>query len=475
MAFRYLCFCVLVALGVSFLYPYFGVLVGLVCFGLWFLYGQRHCALLGLCFLFSLGYGLWRQELSQTQLQAYEGSRVQVQGLVYRFPEFYPSYTKIYLQVSHIQNNELEQPESVLVRLPVDQPIHYGDILSLAGQLQEPRSFSGFDYESYLQRFGVFYLLQKPENIEVLASGQGNVVLQKASALRGWFVQKVKERVSYPYSVLGVGVLVGVKEVFPPSLDDMIRKSGLQHIIVVSGFNITIIVLVVALLFRRFGRVFQFGMCVGSILFFLALTGADPPVVRAGVMGIIAAYGVLEGKSADMPNVLLFAAMVLALWNPWLLMHDLGFQLSFMATAGIILFVSRAQKMLSFIRWEFLRDVLAVSLVAQISVFPLLSYTFADVPMGGILANIFVEPLVPLMMLFTFLTALVPFHLLALATTVVGSGIFWCARVFSLLPEVSIGENWSFVLLVLQIIFFSVFLLKNSYNEPEYEKTSTTA
>jgi len=153
------------------------------------------------------------------------------------------------------------------------------------------------------------------------------------------------------------------------------------------------------------GRII-FGL-VGITLFAL-LVGLSATVVRASIMAAILLFGKLLGRTYDVLRALLFAALIMVLINPYILLYDIGFQLSFMATLGLVLVLPQFESTLATHSTQLkFRDLFFATVVTQIFVLPLLMYHIGEVSLVSVLVNMLVLPMVPVAMLLTFITGLV--------------------------------------------------------------------
>ena len=127
------------------------------------------------------------------------------------------------------------------------------------------------------------------------------------------------------------GLLYGERSGLPLELADNFSRTGVSHIIAVSGYNISIVALALMSLFINLGlaRPRAFWLVVAGIILFVIFTGAGASVVRAGIMGLIVLLAGQLGRLSRIGNVLIFTAALMLLFNPYVLIWDAGFQLSF--------------------------------------------------------------------------------------------------------------------------------------------------
>jgi competence protein ComEC len=140
-----------------------------------------------------------------------------------------------------------------------------------------------------------------------------------------------------------------------------------------------------------------------ALLFFVAMTGAEAPVLRAAIMGGIVAWAAYMGRFSDARNLVFLSMVLIGIAQPRIVQTDIGFFLSSIATLGIVLGTPVMERVLGWVPNRFeLRTMLAVTLSAQIAVFPILGLYFGNFPLIGVLSNLFAEPIIPLSMVFSF-------------------------------------------------------------------------
>ncbi|OHB15600.1 MAG: hypothetical protein A2431_02540 [Candidatus Zambryskibacteria bacterium RIFOXYC1_FULL_39_10] len=292
----------------------------------------------------------------------------------------------------------------------------YGDKIKVSGKLDLPKNFTSdngteFDYISYLSKDQIHFLIYRPE-IEKLEGNNGNKIIANLYSLKNIFIEKISNVVPEPNSSLLGGLIFGAKQSLGTELLDDFRKVGLIHIVVLSGYNITIIAVGIFYLTSFLGRR-KLGFVIGavSILLFAIMVGLGATVIRACIMSLISILAVYLGRPADALRFLFIAGLLMLLWNPLLLFYDPSFQLSFMATLGLILFspfiisyISK-NKIGKYIPQKFgMREIVASTLAVQFFVLPLLIKMSGFVSLISFLVNPLVLPLVPWAMAFGALT-----------------------------------------------------------------------
>ena len=343
-----------------------------------------------------------------------DGSNLTVRGIISGYPEERENGFRYVMQVSEIgfQNGKrLSVHGKVLFSMGLDSPrLYYGDEVEVLGKLTRPRSFEDFDYRAFLARKGIYSLVLRPR-FRLLSRGHGSAFWRWVYSLRRSSRRKIDRLLPEPEASLMDGILLGIESTIPRDLYDEFNKTGTSHIIVISGFNITIVAGLLMLLFGRLlGDRWGALSALAGIALYTVFVGANPPVVRAAFMGGIYVLGVSLGRQSTAIVSLFFSALLMTLIDP-LVLWDLGFQLSFAATLSLVLFSnpieewveerlkglmppSIAEKTLSF-----LNDALIVTFSAQILTVPLIAHSFHRVSLVSLPANFFILPVQPYVMI----------------------------------------------------------------------------
>ena len=288
----------------------------------------------------------------------------------------------------------------------------FGDKISIVGSLQIPQNFSGFDYIQYLKNKDIHTVTYSPKikDDKELALSFGTrfkvALYSQLFKVKGLFENSVNHSLPEPYAAYTNGILLGSRQNIPQSIKDAFSRTSTSHILAISGYNITIIaeaLLAGLVLVMRRRRAFWISVVV--ILLFTILTGASASVVRASIMGLLLLFANGYGRLYDARNGIALAAGLMVFLNPFVLVFDIGFQLSFLAVLGLIYFYPILNKKTHKLpEMAGLKESLLMTISAQTLVFPLIIYYFNQFSLVSLPANILVLPLMPLTMLFGFLT-----------------------------------------------------------------------
>ncbi len=347
--------------------------------------------------------------------------RLTIVGVVVDPPDVRDTYVNLRVQVERLRPADTVLHNAVdgllLARLPPGDPWRYGDRVVLTGELETPPEDDQFSYREYLARQGVYAYLPKGR-AALLEPGQGSPVLEAIFALRGRSLATVYRLFPDPEASLLAGILLGVESGIPRHVQEAFKATGTSHIIAISGFNITILA---GLFASGFGRLLgvRWG-AVASVLGISAYTllvGADAAVVRAAIMGAMGIFARQVGRQQAGLNSLAITAAVMALFDPQVL-WDVGFQLSFAATLGLVLyaeplaawFIQAASRHIPEARAERLAgpvgEYLLFTLAAQLTTLPVTIYHFRRLSLSALVANPAILPVQPLVMILSGLAVI---------------------------------------------------------------------
>jgi competence protein ComEC len=331
------------------------------------------------------------------------GQTVKLVGLVSADPQPGPTTTKLTISL-RTNANQPNITGKILVTVPSWPSYEYGNLLLITGQVKQPTSVDGFDYAGYLARFGIHATMDYPTT-EIIEPFVGNSLLRGLYTAKHHLIKAVQSSLPEPAAALLSGLLFGIKSDLPDSLSNNFNQVGLTHIIALSGFNITIIATSLLWLLRFLPLRWRFSLAMAVIILFVLMTGASPSVTRAAIMGILVLLAGLTGRLADSGIALLLAAAIMLLGNPLVLYYDIGFQLSFAATIGIIYLSPVFEDIFKKIP-QWLSGYLSPTLAALVFSTPLLVYQFERLSLIAPVSNLLVLPVVSLAMGLGFIAVL---------------------------------------------------------------------
>jgi competence protein ComEC len=350
-----------------------------------------------------------------------DGAQVILTGLVSDEPQIHDRFVDLRLQAEQITLSDmLSQPVlgAVLVRVRRFPVIEYGTRIEVRGLLETPEKGTDFDYRAYLARQGIHSIVLFPQVTE-LAGGQGSKIRHTILAFKQRARQTIGRLIPEPQAALLKGILLGDESDMAMDMEAAFQVTGLSHIIAISGFNVTILAGVLMRLSRAvMPRRAAVSATIAGIAIYTVLVGADASVVRAAIMGGIYLFTTRQlGRQAYAYASLIWSGLLMTLFNP-LLLWNVGFQLSFSATLGLMLY---AEPMSGWTRNRLMRileegktnrmmrvinDAFLLTVAAQILALPLTAAYFGQVSLVSLPANLFVLPAQPGVMIWGGLATL---------------------------------------------------------------------
>jgi competence protein ComEC len=336
--------------------------------------------------------GLWHGSTSHEELKIYEpliGAQVTIIGMVREDPVLNDK-NKLVLQLSKIIIAGHELPGSMWMSIAPKEEIKRGDEVTLEGKM--------------MPGFGTFAAILYNARVVGLNHPQPGDV---GRVVRDWFADKVRLAIPEPQASLGIGFLTGQKSALPGDLAEALQIAGLSHIVVASGYNLTILV---RLSRRLFMRISKFAAAAGSAMMiasFVAMTGMSPSMTRAGLVSGLSLLAWYYGRGFH-PFVLLpFAAAITVAVQPSYVWGDMGWQLSFSAFAAVMIVTPLLQRFFfGDSEPSTVRQVLGETVGAHLVTLPIVALAFGVISNVAIPANLLIVPFVPIAMLLTFISGL---------------------------------------------------------------------
>ncbi len=302
---------------------------------------------------------------------------------------------------------------TALVKAPPGNELFYGETIAFSAIPKKPEVFSTdsgktFDYPHYLEKDGIFYLM-KTSSVESLAPPKKNILFYLYK-LKQSFLKKIYKELPRPQSSLLAGVLLGEKTALGTAVEESFRDTGLMHIVVLSGYNVSLVIMAIMILLAPLPLSVRSLLASLGIITFALLVGAGPTVIRASIMAFFIVLGTLLGRDYHVERGLLLAGFLMVLYNPLTLYFDLSFQLSFLATYGLIIFPPLLEKYFLWVpQFLYFRESLIATISAQIMVIPLIMYTMGNVSLISPIVNMLVLFMVPIVMLLGFIMVISSF------------------------------------------------------------------
>ncbi|MFC4811308.1 ComEC/Rec2 family competence protein [Paenibacillus sp. GCM10023250] len=280
-----------------------------------------------------------------------------------------------------------------------------GQRVTVAGTLSVPSAgsnFGGFDYRAYLHGQRIHWVLGAAGAAAVRTEPGPRwtvaALLEPIDALRAALGKRMDAL--YPGVQAGYmkGLVLGISDDLDPDMFQRFSQLGLTHILAISGLHVAVFLYVLGSLLRllRMTRERMLLVLIAAVPFYVFLAGASPSVVRAGIMAMLGLAAARLHKLKDGLHLLAAAALLMLVWDPYML-GNVGFQLSFLVTAGLMLGTTPVRGLLPRGRkwWsKSLCDLLAVTVVAQAVSLPLTIYYFNQLHVLSIAANLVLVPFI---------------------------------------------------------------------------------
>ncbi|HLO33200.1 MAG TPA: ComEC/Rec2 family competence protein [Anaerolineales bacterium] len=398
-----------------------------------------------------------------------------ITGTLIEPPDYRDNYTNLRLKVGKVDTGDFDLPVSglLLARVSDNQVFHYGEVLRLRGKLKTPPEDEEFSYRDYLAAQHIHSYMSSAA-VTILPGRGGNPFSRALYALKEKTLANIYRLFPDPESSLLAGILLGVDTGLTDQLQQAFKNTGTAHIIAISGFNISIIAGLFVTFFSKFlGPRRGALLAVVGIIFYTILVGADAAVVRAALMGSLALFAKQVGRRQFALNTLLAVALLMCLWNP-LYIWDVGFQLSFFATLGLILYAEPFSQFANRIITKYFRtstaerftelfsEFVLLTLAAQLTTIPIMAYHFKRISLVSFIANPFILPAQPAVMIvggLAVLLSLVWFPLGQIAAWGAWPFVVYTIRIVELFDRVPHGTLFLGNLSIWFVILFYAALL----------------
>jgi competence protein ComEC len=369
--------------------------------------GFRKPNLLGVGLLIVAGtfFGFWNgaQEIQSKQvLGGYTGQEVVLMGKVSEDPSI-DIDGDIRLRLQLISINDTQVDGEVWAATSQKADVKRSDVVELEGNLSQ--GFGTIPAAMYRARITA---IERSDFADV------------ARDTRDWFADGIREGIREPEASLGAGFLLGQKTALPEKLDNELRLLGLTHIVVASGYNLSILVRYARRLFVKISRYSALAISGFLVYGFANITGFSPSMTRASLITGLSLAAWYFGRKFHPIVLLTVSAAVTVVINPTYIWGDIGWLLSFLSFIGVIIL----SPLIHAYFWgtfqpSTIRQVFIETSSAQLMTLPLIAYVFGQYSPLAVLANLLVLPLIPVAMGLTFLAG-IGGVMLPIGTTIIG-------------------------------------------------------
>lgn len=347
-------------------------------------------------------------------IRSYAGSRIIFEGVVRDDPDLKNRSIHYTLHKLRVITDDWERDvfgRALVIVRPYPR-FSFGDRLRISCDVIDPATLGDVSYIGYLAKKGIYALCRYPKSVEVIGNGEGGVIRTHLMFIKNNFSVQAQKVLPSPHAGLLAGLLIGDTSRVPSYLNDALVKTGTIHIVAISGYNISIIIVLLFYIapYLYIGRRLAWALVVPALIGFIIITGAESSVVRAGIMAMITAFSTESGRLGDVKRILALTAFVMLAHNPYLLVFDAGFQLSFAATLGIVYLSPRISSFLKpRLRFRFLTESIAATGSANLAVSPLLLLHFGRVSLISPVVNVLIIWIIPLAMSLGFAAVLISY------------------------------------------------------------------
>jgi len=415
-------------------------LVGaLISLGIFYLFRKglaRSAVVLLLAFTAAFNAGFIRNNLTlflnsrPNELDQYVKEKITITGFLVEEQERRDFNTRLTVRVREVNGEYVPglawwqlgfgwpRPKQLKILITTGSPkdFRYGDMVRVRGELIRPENFytetgREFDYVGYLETNDVRFLIRNA-SVETVGWGPPSATLSVLFAAKRKFVESLGKMLPEPQSSLAAGILIDGKQSINGELQEKFQKTGLIHIVVLSGSNVSIIASAIASAFSFLPRTAGLASASVGIVLFAMITGASSTVVRASIMAILVLLSRFSIRNYDPARGLFIASMLMLVHNPSILLYSPSFQLSFLATFTVVKIIPTIEagnwgRVLHFVPERFgLRELVVSNIIVQIFLFPILTWMTGFFSAVSLPVNLLVLPLIPFTMLAAFLTAM---------------------------------------------------------------------
>ncbi len=400
----------------------FFIILAVVCFIIfvykYFVEEVNHKTLFSICvFLLCLGLGVGRVFVSNlystSHLEMFTGRYVSVEGVIVDEPDVREKNTQLTVKIDRVTlaSTTTSVKEKILITTSIYPDLQYGDRVRANVTLKEPENINSngrvFDYKGYLKVRGIWYTADFTK-VTLLSHGHGSLLKTELFKIKNLFTSAIENALPEPESSLLMGLLLGAKQSLGKEWLLKFQKTGTSHIVVLSGYNIAVVAKSITSALAFLPKTFSFSFGILAIILFTILSGGGASAWRAAIMVLVALFAGRSDRDYKAGRALGFAIVLMLAGNPALLIFDPSFQLSVLATLGLIYVSPIVSPYFKKVPEKFgLREIVSSTVATQIIVLPFLIYTTGILSMVSLPVNILVLGTIPLAMFFGFVTGAV--------------------------------------------------------------------
>lgn len=401
-----------------------GIKIFTILVGIWvaaYILLRQHIILVSVGLLFLVcgfvKFYISAQEFPPPELEVLKGESHIYSGNIVSEVERRKAQQRFVIELRNGERSDSGVSSKALVYVPAYPEFSYGDSFNFEGALLKPIDFktdagTWFDYNAYLAKDDIFYVVKNPRIFNT-EHNKGNWLLGRLYKIKNNIIETIERMLPSPQSSLLAGLLIAGKKSIPADVMNDFKIAGIVHMVVLSGYNVTIIAVAIMTVLAKVKRKVRLFIGAVLIVLFSLMVGETATVVRSVIMALMALFAQMLYRDFDVIRALVLSAFLMLLWNPYYLMHDPSFQLSFLATIGLILCSPPISYVLSKVlpklvaklleKYSIIKELLVASLSTQIFVLPYILYGTGILSLVALPANILILIFIPLTMLSGFI------------------------------------------------------------------------
>ena len=286
--------------------------------------------------------------------------------------------------------------------------LEYGDLVEIKGEYSAPevaRNYKGFDYSQYLKTLNIYGTI-KVEESKIINKNQLSPILISINNIKEKMIDNANRNMPKRTANLLLGILIGERDNIQEDIIESFRTANLSHILAVSGAHTSYIILGITYLISKSKTPKRIGYIITiiNLLIFIIITGASYSVVRACIMAIVVIGAKICYRKENFFTSICISLIIILIQNPFAI-NDIGLKLSFMGTAGIVIFNKSITNF--FIKLKIkqkIAEALSVTFSAQLMIMPITILNFNTISLTFFISNILASPLLGIIIIFGFIS-----------------------------------------------------------------------
>ena len=349
----------------------------------------------------------------------YPEGNITVEGMIVSNQEEREYKNRYKVKVLTVNSSDRYQSTQIYIEVKKEVKFEYGDKVFLQGEFRkgnEQRNTGGFDYQLYLKSIHIYGIL-KTENYQKISSDNANIIEKSINTVKLAITENIEKVLEKEEMQIVKGLILGDTTTLEEWIKEKFQIANISHVLAVSGMHIIYIAIGIEVIFKKWlGKRHVKYVLIFGLVFYMSLTGYTSSIVRAGIMGMMNILAFLVYRKNDIWTSMAISLGIILIQNPYAI-TDIGLQLSYLGTIGIIIFNKNIKQYLDNIKWiknnirikrskriskiiEKLKEMISVTLSAQIMIFPIMLYHFNLIGTYFVITNILVSMIIgPIMFL----------------------------------------------------------------------------